>query len=104
MFLLYSHFLALWQVDVSLLDVLEVSDHLGERLSVDDETLDAFGIICDNVCCANLLSAEGLLSEEVALVQVSDELLLISTFLSCAFYLKWRRKMNAFIYHHNVQK
>jgi hypothetical protein len=45
-------------------------------LPVNDKADDALCVVCNDVSCPDLLTAERLLAEEVALVEVPDELLL----------------------------
>ena len=91
-----SHHLPGRQVDISLLDLLQICDELGERVPVDHQALHLplrVSCVCDDVGCPHLkaqyeisvsyflikldlLSTESFLSEEVALVQISDELVL----------------------------
>ena len=77
----YSHFLPLRQVNVSLLDVIQVGDHLGEGVSVDDQTFHPLGVIGDNVGGSHFLAVQSLLSEEVSFVKMSDELLVRAALL-----------------------
>ena len=50
-------------------------------IPINDQALNAGGIIRHNIGCPHFLSAQGLLSEEVSLVEVSDELVLGTTAL-----------------------
>jgi hypothetical protein len=57
-------------------------------LPVNDEADDALCVVCNDVCCPDLLPAERLLAEEVALVEVPDELLLARPLLLCHLHLE----------------
>ena len=52
----YSHFLPLGQVNVLPLDIIKVSDHLGEGVSVNDQTFHSLGVIGNNVGSSHFLA------------------------------------------------
>ena len=118
-----SHHFPGWQVNVSLLDLLQVGDQLGERVPVDHQTFHLslrISCVCDDVGCPHLkndfeiffffnfffmkldlLSAEGFLSEEVALVQVPDELVLRApALLHCHLLTTLCRECYQFFWHY----
>ena len=82
------HFLPFREVDVSLLDVIKVSNQVCEWLSVNHQALDSLCIISHNVGSSHFLAGESLLSKKVSFMKMPYKLLIRPIFFPGHFDLE----------------